>query len=170
MQLNDLFDTGNEHYLKQEFNEARACYETILQHVPDNPIVLHNHGLACTQLGDYLAAIESFNKAVDHRYTESYISRGAVHRTLGNYHQAMVDFGTAFMLSPRHASAYSNYGNTLREFGMPDVALPFLKIAQDIDPNVPTFRLNESIAHLLKGDLLSGWEKYDARWFFDSKA
>lgn len=166
--MNELFNTGNEHYLKGEFAQARACYEAVLQQAPEHVIVLHNHGLACTQLGDYLAALNSFDKAVNQRYVESFISRGSVHRTLGNYSQAMYDFANAFLLDPRHPSAYSNYGNSLREFGMPDIAIPFLKLAQQLDSEPPMYRLNESVAHLSKGDLLAGWEKYDARWFYES--
>ena len=48
--------------------------------------------------------------------------------------------------------------------GKPNLAIPFAQVAQQLDPTNKISRLNECIAHLYSGDLLNGWEKYDARW------
>jgi hypothetical protein len=163
----ELFNRGNSHYVNGEFDLAKLCYEQILNEGVDNYIIQHNCGLACIKLNQLELAIKYFEAPIAAGYAESLISRGAALRTLGHYHQAMKDFGTAFILDPQNASAYSNYGNSLREFGMPDVGATFCKIAQEFSTD-PTHRLNESVCHLMKGDLLEGWKKYDSRWYYES--
>ena len=106
--------------------------------------------------------------ACDHNYTESLLSRGAAYRNIGMYEEAMADFAKVFLIDPYHAAGYSNYSNSLREFGKPNLAIPFAQVAQQLDPNNKISRLNESIAHLYNSDLLNGWEKYDARWYYET--
>ena len=36
-------------------------------------------------------------------------------------------FGQAFIVEPNSAAAFNNYGNTLREMGYPQRAIPFLR-------------------------------------------
>jgi len=49
------------------------------------------------------------------------------------------------------------------------MAIPFMRIARSLKPNDPNFELNECVCHLMKGDLLAGWELYESRWFFQSE-
>lgn len=163
----ELFNRGNSHYSIGEFELAKECYEQILNQGVDNYVVEHNCGLACIKLSQYELALKYLEKPVNAGYAESLISRGAVLRTLGHYRQAMTDFGIAFTLDPKNASAYSNYGNSLREFGMPEIGAKFCQLAQDFSPD-PTHRLNESVCHLMSGNLPEGWKKYDARWYYES--
>lgn len=167
-ELNQIFQQGNAYYIEKNYTKARECYEQVLLHDPVNTIVLHNHGLTCTHLADYEQALKSFELPIKNNHTESLISRGSVLRTLGYYKEAMADFARAFIMDPEHANAYSNYGNSLREFCKPEIAIPFFQVAQKLNPNEPSYRLNESVAHLMAGDLISGWDKYDARWYYDS--
>jgi hypothetical protein len=43
-----------------------------------------------------------------------------------------------------------------------------LQIAQELTPGNVNYELNESVSHLMKGDLIEGWKKYNARWFYQS--
>jgi hypothetical protein len=163
----ELFNRGNAHYTIGEFELAKECYEKILNDGIDNYVIQHNCGLTCIKLNQLDQALKYFEAPIAAGYAESLISRGAVLRTLGHYKQAMMDFGQAFILDPKNASAYSNYGNSLREFGMPEIGANFCKIAQTYS-NDPVHRLNESVCHLMKGDLIEGWKNYDARWYYES--
>jgi tetratricopeptide (TPR) repeat protein len=167
-ELNELFNQANEDYNNKKFVEAGEKYKTVLDYVPDNTVVWHNYALSLIGLEKFQEAIEALEKPIDAGYTESYLSRGSALRSLGQYSKAMSDFASCFLKEVTNAKAYSNYGNSLREFGMPEVALPFLRTALSLEPNNPTFRLNESVAHLLNGDLINGWKNYDARWFYQS--
>ena len=167
-ELNELFSQANEDYNNKKFVEAGEKYRTVLEHVPDNNVVWHNYGLSLIALDKFQEAVDALEKPINAGYLESYLSRGSAYRSLGKYHYALVDFASCFLKDGTNSKAYSNYGNSLREFGMPDVAIPFLKAALKLDPTNPTFRLNESVAYLLSGDLINGWKNYDARWYYQS--
>lgn len=167
-ELNELFNQANEDYTNKRFDKASEKYRTVLESVPDNHVVWHNYALSLIALERFQEAIDALEKPIDAGYVESYLSRGSALRSLGQYNKAMSDFASCFLKEGTNAKAYSNYGNSLREFGMPEVALPFLRTALSLEPNNPTFRLNESVAHLLNGDLINGWKNYDARWFYQS--
>lgn len=167
-ELNQLLDTSNNYYHQKKFLEASQGYEVILQHVPDNGIVWHNYALSLISQEKFEDGINALDIPISQGYHDSYLSRGTAYRALGKYHDALADFSKCFLADTDNDRAYSNYGNSLREFGMPEAALPFFNRALELNPTDPTCRLNESVAHLLKGDLLRGWKNYDARWFYQS--
>jgi len=165
--MND-FEQGNIHYMAKEYHEASECYKRFLQHEPNNYVVWHNLGITLCQLGQDEESLACFDLPCQHNYAESWLSRGTALRNLGKYKEALITFAHTFALDPKHSTAYSNYGNTLREFALPELAIPFLQIAQDLKPNDVNYELNESICHLMKGDLVEGWKKYNARWYYQS--
>jgi len=162
------FEQGNIHYMAKEYHEACECYKLFLEQEPNNYIAWHNLGIALCQLGQDAEALQAFELPCSHRYVESWLSRGTALRNLGRYQEALETFAHTFALDPKHPTAYSNYGNTLREFGLPQIAIPFMKLAQELKPNDVNFELNESVCHLMKGDLIEGWKKYNARWYYQS--
>lgn len=167
-ELNQLFDKGNQHYHNTEFRQAADCYNEVLKYVPDNHVIHHNLGLSYIGLNELEKSLNCFDLPLQKGYHESYLSRGSALRSLGRYEEALADFSKLIIADPNNANAFSNYGNTLREFGMPVAALPFLHKALELEPNNPTFKLNESVAQLLNSDLINGWKNYDARWFYQS--
>ncbi len=167
-EANTLFLEANTDYNNKNYNLALEKYVKILSYTPDNLVVLHNYALTLITLDRFVDGINALEKPILSGYTESYLSRGAAYRSLGRYTEAINDFANCFIKDPNNAKAYSNYGNSLREFGLPAQAIPFLHKALEMNPTDTTFRLNESIAHLLNGDLISGWKNYDARWYYQS--
>lgn len=167
-ELNNLFQQGNQYYIEKKYVEASKCYEQVLVHNIDNHILHHNYALSLIGQGKFEESLKWLELPIQRGYSESLLSSGSALRSLGRYEEAMAEFVKAFILDPNCTSAYSNYGNSLREFGLPEVALPFFHKALSMNPTDPTYRLNESVAHLLKGDLLSGWKNYDARWYYQS--
>ena len=165
--MND-FEQGNIHYMAKEYYEASECYRRFLEKEPHNYVVWHNLGITLCQLGRDEEALQCFDLPCQHNYAESWLSRGTALRNIGKYKEALITFAHTFALDPKHSTAYSNYGNTLREFALPELAIPFLQIAQDLKPNDVNYELNESVCHLMTGDLLEGWKKYNARWYYQS--
>ena len=165
--MND-FEQGNIHYMAKEYYEASECYRRFLEQEPNNYVVWHNLGIALSQLDKDVEALQCFELPCSQNYVESWLSRGTALRSLGQYREALITFAHTFALDPKHSTAYSNYGNTLREFGLPELAIPFLKIAQELNPGNVNYELNESVSHLMKGDLIEGWKKYEARWYYQS--
>jgi len=165
--MND-FEQGNIHYMAKEYFEASECYKRALDHDPNNFVIWHNLGITYCQLGLNEEALKCFELPCQRLYVESWLSRGTALRNLGRYKDALATFAHTFALDPKHSTAYSNYGNTLREFGLPELGIPFLQIAQSLKPNDVNYELNESVCHLMKGDLIEGWKKYNARWWYQS--
>lgn len=164
----NYFEQGNIHYIAKEYYEASECYKKAIESDPNNYILWHNLGITYCQLGHDEEALKCFELPCQHGYIESFLSRGTALRNLGRYRDALAAFAQTFVLDPKHPTAYSNYGNTLREFGLPEIAIPFLKLAQELKPGDVNYALNESVCHLMKGDLVEGWKKYYARWWYQS--
>ncbi len=165
--MND-FEQGTIHYLAKEYYEASECFKRALEQEPNNYILWHNLGITLCHLDRNEEALDCFTFPCSQSYVESWLSRGTALRNLGRYKEALATFAQTFILDPKHPTAYSNYGNTLREFGHPDVAIHFLKLAQELKPGDVNYELNESVCHLMKGDLIEGWKKYNARWWYQS--
>lgn len=168
MNIKTIYEEGNSHYLAGRYKEARSCYEKVLSKVKDDIIIWHNNGLACYQLGDYDAAIKSFEYPVAKEYAESLIGRGAAYRSSGKYKEALRDFAMAFVINPYHGVAYSNYANSLREFGKPDLAIPFLQTAIKLNDSDEQIKLNLAVCYLALGEFDKAWEYYDSRWYFNA--
>lgn len=169
MDLQEIFNRANQLYNEKRYFEAADAYNLILPHVPDNVILQHNLGLTYMQLEMYEEAITSLKYPIEQRNYDSLLTRGSIYRNLGQYKEALEDFITAISIDPLKGAAYSNVGNTFREFCQPELAIHFCQIARHLDPVDPIHKLNECVSHLLKGDFLKGWDLYDARWFYESK-
>ena len=168
MDLQTELDIGNQCYINKQYEQAIIHYDSILSIYPENYIVCHNKGLSLIKLDRLEEAIPVLQIPMNHGYAESWLAYGSILRSHGKYKEALVAFANAFLIDMDHSAAYSNYANTLREFGRPDLAISFAELAVKLNPNDMTARLNLCIAHLMSGDLLKGWEYYDARWFYES--
>ena len=98
------------------------------------------------------------------------IAQGTAYREATEPEQALACYGQAFIVDPDSAAAFNNYGNTLRELGRPDRAIPFLQHATLLDPSMVTARFNLAVCHLLLGNLPDGFQYYENRWDFEHLA
>lgn len=163
----NYFDQGVENYNNKNYVDAKKCFIEFIKQEPNNFVAHHNLGVTLIQLGLNDEAIPCFDLPCKNNYADSYISRGSAYRNLGKYVEALEDFAKTFIIDPYCAKAYSNYSNSLREFGKPDIALDFIKIANRINPD-NTSQLNESITYLATENLVEGWKKYHYRWFYET--
>lgn len=83
-----------------------------------------------------------------------------------DFQNALLTYAEVFAKYPYVALAYNNYGNILRELGMPDIALGFLETAVRIEPQNETNKFNLAIAHLIHNNLEQGWDLFESRWGF----
>ena len=168
MDLQTELDLGNQCYINKNYEQAIIHYDRLLAVHSDNFIICHNKGLSLIKLDRLDEAIPYLQLAMNHGYAESWLAYGSILRTKGSYKEAMTAFANAFLIENENSAAYSNYGNSLREFGKPNISIPFFQLAMQLNPNDMTARLNLSVAHLMNGDFLNGWKYYDARWFYES--
>lgn len=161
------FELGVSSYLEKKYELAKLHFYNAIQQQPENYVAHHNLGVTLIQLGENESAIDFFALPCKNNYIESFISLGAALRNVGKYQEALTAFAYAFTIDKNHAVAYSNYSNTLREFGYPEIALDFIKIANRIKPD-NTSLLNESVTYLTLENLTEGWKKYNYRWYYET--
>lgn len=101
---------------------------------------------------------------------EELIAAGIELREQTRPEEALACFGQAFIQVPDSAAAFNNYGNTLREMGLPQRAIPFLEHACILDPGMSTAQFNLAVAYLLSGNLERGFPQYESRWNFEHLA
>lgn len=165
--MQEIFDEGNKQYSLGNYTEAVRCFKLVIEAFPDNTIVSHNLALSYYRLGDSENALKYFELPAKAKSVEALISRGVIYRDIGRYDDSINDFAEALAEDPNSVGALSNYANSLREYNLPLLSIPFLKRAQKIEPDFVNAHLNESISYLTAGDLLKGWEKYEYRWFYE---
>jgi hypothetical protein len=102
--------------------------------------------------------------------TEELIEAGTACREQNNPEGALKYYGQALLHDRNSASAFNNYGNTLREIGDPEGAIPFLQRAVQLVPSAPTPNFNLAVCYLLSGDYARGWPQYEHRWTFEHLA
>ena len=83
---------------------------------------------------------------------------------------ALACYAQAMVLDPESGSAFNNYGNTLRELGLPARSIPFLQHACILNPENVTAHFNLAVAYLLMGDYARGFPAYEVRWDFEHLA
>lgn len=84
----------------------------------------------------------------------------------GSFLNALLTYAEAFTKYPYLALAHNNYGNIIRELGMPELSYGFLETAIRIDPENKIYLFNLAVAHLLANDLKVGFELFEGRWKF----
>jgi hypothetical protein len=102
--------------------------------------------------------------------TEELIGAGTACREKNDPEGALKYYGQALLYDRNSASAFNNYGNTLREIGDPLGAVPFLQRAVQLVPSAPTPNFNLAVCYLLAGDYARGWPQYEHRWNFEHLA
>jgi Glycosyltransferase family 9 (heptosyltransferase) len=102
--------------------------------------------------------------------TEQLIAQGTQCRENNDPEGALKNYAQAFVEDRYSASAFNNYGNTLREIGDPEAAIPFLQRSIQLAPTAATPNFNLAVAYLLSGDYSRGWTQYEHRWNFEHLA
>ena len=99
--------------------------------------------------------------------TELLVAHGNQCREDNNPEGALAYYAQAMTQDRRHAGAFNNYGNVLREVGDPAGGIPFLQRAIQLDPTNVTAQFNLAVAYLLAGDYQKGWPQYESRWRYE---
>ena len=109
-------------------------------------------GNAKADLGQYLAAISDFDKAIQLKpdAANAYINRGIAKAELGRYSAAISDYDKAIQLKPDHADAYNNRGNAKHKLGQHSAAINDYDKTIQLKPDHTNAYVNRGI---VKADL-----------------
>lgn len=104
---------------------------------------------------------------MDPQQIEYLVAQGNTFREQNQPERALECYAAAFIHNRRHAGAFNNYGNVLREVGEPEAAIPFLQRARQLDPKLITAHFNLSVAQLLSGNWSEGFKNYECRFDYE---
>ncbi|MFT4778694.1 MAG: tetratricopeptide (TPR) repeat protein [Flavobacteriales bacterium] len=112
---NQALDLGKQ----QKWAEAIPLYQSALRELPENPDLLHDHGVCLFQLGRGFEAMNELNKAVLYQpeYSYRYSSRAWIKVALKDYNGALADYKKAIELDPEDAIAMNNLGMLEEQMG-----------------------------------------------------
>jgi len=102
-----------------------------------------------TQVGYWQNSITLFDytlKVTDNNW-KIYNNRAVANRRLGNYSQAIGDYGRAIEIKPGFAEAYINRGNVYRDLGNYKQAIEDLNRAIEIKPDDAAAYINRGVAY-----------------------
>jgi tetratricopeptide (TPR) repeat protein len=146
--------------------EAIASYNAALRVRPDFAEVRFNLGNALVGAGHIDDAVAAFHAAIRLKpdYADAHSNLGIALKGLGRLADAAAAIHAAIAFRPDFAEAYCNLGIALVELGRFGQAMTAYDTAVRLDPDCAGAHYNKSHAHLLLGDLATGWRDYEWRW------
>ena len=130
-----------------------------------NADLLNNCGVALRELGLPDEALDALERALQARpaFAEALNNRGLILHELDRFEQALADYDRALQINDTLTDVHVNRGHALRELLRHADALAAYERAQAVAPREDLF-VNESLSHLVLGDLPAGWQKFEWRW------
>ena len=116
-----------------------------------------------TQVGYWQNSITLFDhtlKVTDYNW-HIYNNRGVANRHLGNYRQAIEDYGRAIEIKPGYEEAYINRGNVYRDLGNYKQAIDNFDRGIEIKPDDAAAYINRGVAYSGLGNYKQAIEDYD---------
>lgn len=127
---NRALELGKE----QKWTEALELYQLALKELPENPDLLHDHGVCLFQLGRGFEAMNELNKAALYQpdYSYRYSSRAWIKVALKDYQGALADYKIAIELDPEDAIAINNLGMLEEQLGYHKEAKERFQVADEL--------------------------------------
>jgi tetratricopeptide (TPR) repeat protein len=160
------FNLASVFHTQERLDEAAACYERALVLQPNLAEAHYNLGNLLQSQGKLDEAVKCYERALEIEPTKY----AAVHN-LGNALQdqdkledARHCYERALTVEPGYAKAHYSLAALDHSQGEVDKALKGYRTALALQPDLAEAAFSDGLAHLLKGDLATGWRKYEWRW------
>lgn len=147
---------------EEQYEQAIAHFHHVLEASPDFYEGWYERGLALERLGDYEAAIASYDRALslnpkDDAACEIWHDRGnALQYGLGDYQSALICYVRALQIKPNHELAWQNRGNALL-YGLNNA-----REALTCYNHVITINADNPLAWRNRGNALAELQHFDA--------
>lgn len=104
-----LKEEANDHFKRQEFEEAADLYTQAIEMNPKNSVYFGNRSISYLKLELFGSALEDANKSIelDKNYIKGYYRRAAAFMALGKFKAALKDFETVVKVRPKDSDAKS---------------------------------------------------------------
>ena len=90
--------------------------------------------------------------------------RAFVLHELKRHDEALVSYDRALAMQPNFAAACSNQGHTLQELRRFEEAEASYEKALALRPDLANAQFGLALCHLLTGDFVRGWRRFEWRW------
>ncbi len=146
------------------WTNSLTLYDHDLKATRPNVHVLCNRGSAYEELGDHLAAISDYSRAIELNpgCAVAYYNRGLANCKLGDFRQAISDYGKAIEINPEHSAAYFNMGVAYEELGNNGQAISNYGRAIEFNPRYEDARYNRGAAYYRLGDYRQAISDYNS--------
>lgn len=137
-------------YRAGKLDEARRCYEAILEREPDNESVLHLLALVHLGAGRAKEAVALFQQclAIRPQFPEALSNLGRALLALGRAEEALTVNRRALEMAPQRPEIYGNLGNAFQALGRHEEAVAAYRQALVLRPGLPA--ANNNLGNSLK--------------------
>jgi predicted negative regulator of RcsB-dependent stress response len=164
-QAHTKFQQAYTLYQIGQLAQAQTILEALLKKHPNHYDALQLLSLIAFNRKEYQTALRFLDKSLTICPDAAiYSNRGIVLYELRQLDAAVASYDRAIALEPGNAEAYSNRGNALKDLGRLDAAVASYDQAIALRPDIGEVRYNKSLALLLGGDFVAGWEGHEWRW------
>ena len=145
-ELNELYESGEEHRRKGRYIEAISAYRQILIQAPDSPVILRRLGECLLKKGVPREAVGCFHDAIrlDPSDPEQFHQLAEAHRLVGDMERALIAYERASNLAPDHVGYRVDLGWCLADLGsmqksseLQERALVTFRKACELNPRDP---------------------------------
>ena len=153
--IKDNIEQGNILRDQGRFTEAIACYQLVLNVLPDDAETHYNLGITFKLQNNLDKAIASYQRAIDvnPEFSQVYCSLGNVFTELGELDKAVALYRLSITLNPDDAETYYNLGVVFTDIGKLDDAVACYQQAIAINPNSMDSHYNLGVIFSKKGKL-----------------
>ncbi len=146
-EIQSLTRQGEEHYERGEFRQAKACFERILNSLPDHLEALNNMGVIAYQLGDGDTAERYFRRALklDSRYQDAVENLAKCLEAKGDLMEAAGLYQERRTLGEAGVDVLNSLGNCLLQLNDLNAAREVYEESLQIDGN------QEIVKRILEG-------------------
>jgi len=135
--LEQLFEQGVLHHHNNELEDACRIYHTILDEIPDSPLVNYNLGLALFQAGNFEHSYTHYKEALLHAPQEIDVlyNLALCTRKLGYLKEAIELYQHVLTLQPEDVDSLYNLGCCYTEIGREDRAMELYQQVLSLEQN-----------------------------------
>ncbi len=150
---------------QEHIAEAIDCYQRAIALNTHHVEAHYNLALLLHEQGKLAEAIDAFQQAItlNPNYVKAHNNLGLVFVEQAQFDHAMACYERALAITPNNADTYNNLAAVWTEQNKLNKAIECYLKALRINPNLAEVHFNYGTLLLKKGDLITGWLKYEWR-------
>jgi tetratricopeptide (TPR) repeat protein len=164
--IDTLLQQGIRAFEAGRYDQALACFSSVLDIDPAHDGALNNRAAALAQLGRLDEALECLQRvlAIAPDHADALSNSAYIHSHFNRHEAALECLDRALAIDPNQAAAWNNRGSVLGRLDRVGEALVCYEKALAVNPEYAEARYNRSAIQLSLGNLRDGFAGFEARW------